>query len=489
MEKLKVFIITEGSSNIGFGHITRMLSIYQAFKEKNINPKFIINGDNSIKDLVKNTNYEIYNWLGNKEKLLKEIKNADIVIIDSYLADKSLYEKISETVKLPVYYDDNNRINYTCGIVINGNIHAFDLNYPQKNCIKYLLGTKYLPLRKEFWDVPEKEINENLKSIMITFGGDDIRNMTPKVLKILKEKFPNITKKVVIGKGFKNINEIEREADNNTQLIYYPDAKEMKNIMLNSNIAISAAGQTLYELARTGTPAIAIVVAENQIGNAKGLKNAKFLDDFFIWNDENIEEKLLEAVENLKQKEKREEKKKIGKSLVDGRGTKRIVDEILRVILKEYIYMRNAKENDIWNIYEISNEPEVRQVSINNNFISKNEHRNWYLKNYKKNFYVLDFNGKAIGQLRFRKEEDKYIVSISLKKEYRGFGLSKYLLKKGIERFFKENKNVDNIVAYIKKDNLKSKNLFKSFSFKYIDNFDGFEIYELLRKDYERYKN
>ena len=31
---MKVFIITEGTKNTGFGHIARCLSLYQAFEEK-----------------------------------------------------------------------------------------------------------------------------------------------------------------------------------------------------------------------------------------------------------------------------------------------------------------------------------------------------------------------------------------------------------------------------------------------------------------------
>jgi len=42
---MKVFIITEGGKNIGFGHITRCLSLYQAFEEKEIIPEFILNSD------------------------------------------------------------------------------------------------------------------------------------------------------------------------------------------------------------------------------------------------------------------------------------------------------------------------------------------------------------------------------------------------------------------------------------------------------------
>ena len=32
---MNVFIITEGTKNTGFGHITRCLSLYQAFEERN----------------------------------------------------------------------------------------------------------------------------------------------------------------------------------------------------------------------------------------------------------------------------------------------------------------------------------------------------------------------------------------------------------------------------------------------------------------------
>ena len=45
---MNVFIITEGGKNIGFGQITRCLSLYQTFKERGIKPKFIINGDSDI---------------------------------------------------------------------------------------------------------------------------------------------------------------------------------------------------------------------------------------------------------------------------------------------------------------------------------------------------------------------------------------------------------------------------------------------------------
>src|SRR6056297_1869089 len=100
---MKVFIITEGGKNIGFGHITRCLSLYQAFQEREILPEFIINGDNNIEYLLKDIDFQIFNWLDRKNKLFEIVKNADIAIIDSYLADISIYNKLSHLVRLAVY--------------------------------------------------------------------------------------------------------------------------------------------------------------------------------------------------------------------------------------------------------------------------------------------------------------------------------------------------------------------------------------------------
>ncbi len=44
---MKVFIITEGGKNIGFGHINRCLSLYQAFEEK-IGLEFIVDRSMNI---------------------------------------------------------------------------------------------------------------------------------------------------------------------------------------------------------------------------------------------------------------------------------------------------------------------------------------------------------------------------------------------------------------------------------------------------------
>ena len=62
---MKVFIITEGSQNTGFGHVTRCISLYQAFEERGITPKFVVNGDESIEDLLKNKKMSLKGYSSN----------------------------------------------------------------------------------------------------------------------------------------------------------------------------------------------------------------------------------------------------------------------------------------------------------------------------------------------------------------------------------------------------------------------------------------
>lgn len=325
---MKVVILTEGGKDIGAGHITRCTSIYQAFEEIGILPEFIVNGDETVEGLLKDKNCKVFDWLNEQKMLFANVENADIVFIDSYLADCDLYEKISNIAKTAVYFDDDVRLNYPRGFVLNGAVLAEQMAYPKRKEVTYLLGAQYAPLRKEFWDVPAKPIRDNLETVMITFGGADIRNVTPKVLKWLTDAHPEVLKKVIIAKSFQNIAEIERLRGNNIELIYYPNAAEMKRVMLESDIAIAAGGQTPHELARIGVPTIGICIAENQLHNIEGWSKSGFLKYVGWYSDENLEQRLKSSLRYLANKRIRMHTSEIGRKVIDGQGYKRIINAI-----------------------------------------------------------------------------------------------------------------------------------------------------------------
>ncbi len=488
-DDMKITIITEGSSKIGFGHVTRCLSIYQAFKEKGCSVKFIVNGDSTIRSLLDDTEYEIFNWLNDTSKLFESLNRTDIVIIDSYLASEELYKRISESVSLSVYIDDNLRINYPKGIVVNGSINAEKLNYPHLEELEYLLGSHYIPLRHPFWDLGLKKINPSINNVMVTFGGDDLRNLTPQILETLTTHFPNLKKRVIIGKGFRNVSVIEKLKDGQTELIYYPDAEEMVSVMFESDIAISAAGQTLYELARVGLPTIAIGVAHNQIHNLENWGEAGFVEVAGFWDDENINHNIRRKIELLQDKKLRMEMCHNGRKSVNGQGAIKIVKHCLNQYYSGKISLRPLEHSDIDNIFELSNEDDVRKYSFEPEKIRFEDHRIWFknkIEDSENLFLVINIDELFAGQVRFDFDGESATISISIKESFRGLGLGNLLLEKSIHYLKIKFPYIKIIKAYIKENNKKSLNLFENMGFKYsqkvvIKNNDAIEYLYKIR--------
>lgn len=322
---MRVSIFTEGGKTIGFGHITRCMALYQGFKENGLTPEMIIAGDESIEELVEGINHRLFNWLDDDKGAARILEISDIAVIDSYLADIGFYRQVSGLAKLGLYIDDNKRLDYPKGIIVNGSIYAKDLNYLKDNGNAYLLGTGYALLRKEFWSVPEKAIKETLQTVMITMGGSDKHNVTGRVLEVLVEHFRQLAKKVIIGKGFGYIEEVKKIADKNTVFVYSPDAAGMRQMMQEADVAISAGGQTLYELARVGLPALAICLADNQRLNIQGWQKEGFIR--FIEGD--LKNGILDGIKELLPLNERLNRSQLGRKLIDGKGTMNLIKEVL----------------------------------------------------------------------------------------------------------------------------------------------------------------
>jgi len=305
---MKVFFLTEGGKSIGFGHVTRCTAIQQALKEKNLASEMVVNADPTVEGMLKGVNHRYLDWLNDEQGLFDIIDHSDMVIIDSYLAEESLYYKIAGRIKTGVYLDDFKRINYPQGIVISSTIYAEDLNYQPAKGLNYLLGTRYLPLRQDFWSGEKIEIKKEIKKVLISFGGMDHFQLIRDLGKYLE-----------VGFGFQSVC-----IDKHNRV----SSQEFRKLMLDCDICISAGGQTTYELACCGVPAIGVCLADNQVLNLKKWQELGFLDFAGWYSDEDLFEKIEQSIKHLTYQD-RVKRSCLGRSYVDGQGASRLADKLL----------------------------------------------------------------------------------------------------------------------------------------------------------------
>ncbi|MCW7471402.1 PseG/SpsG family protein [Leptospira kanakyensis] len=270
---LMVFIFTEALSTTGLGHLGRCIALTEILIEHDVDATLVLHRDDSISDPVASIPKVLtFNWKDldalNTFLLSHQI---DTAYVDSYLADPAIYEAIDASVYRLVCIDDDKRIRYPKGsIILNPGFGGKFLDYDLDRNPVYT-GLEYVLLRKPFREKFEfPRIKEEILSILVTMGGTDSLNLVPKILEILTKDFPNVRKEIVIGPAFDNIESIQKMTDNQTKLHKGLDAVSMRDLMQSVDLAITAGGQTTYELARSGIPMVIIETIENQAGNISG---------------------------------------------------------------------------------------------------------------------------------------------------------------------------------------------------------------------------
>lgn len=471
---MRVVVLTEGYSFTGYGHIYRCMAIAQTFKENNIKVSFIVNGDDSVSELLSSYHLYLYNWLEYTDRLMDNLNEDDLLFIDSYLAPIELYERVSEKVKLSVYLDDFNRLFYPCGVIVNGTVGAEFLPYKNNELHTYLLGKDYIILRDAFKNlVSERKISSVINTVLITFGGSDPLNLTKKVLKELVSCYPGWRKLVVLGPLFSDYECIESISDDNTAIYKNINAEGMRELMMESDLAFSAAGQTINELALTGLPSVIFKVAENQTNNISGWKKIGFIDEFIDATVEWSMDNLTNAISKLNDYSVRMNISIKGMSQIDVKGTRRIMKAALRAYYNSNLNVRLAKDIDMMPLFNLANDPVVRKNSFSTKQISLDEHKGWFsqsLVNDKRRLFVIYDSENLVGQVRFDIDGESAVISISITAAYRGFGLASMILEKTLGVFHDLDSHVSKVYAYVKNDNLPSRNSFVHAGFEDCEN-------------------
>ncbi len=297
-----IFFRADGNSIIGAGHIMRCLSIAEAAIDMNEHAVFYTAG-NEFSKKIKEKGIDNIVLSSDFMKMESELvflreeilmRKPQFIFVDSYYVTKHYLATLLECChsyggKL-VYVDDVMSFAYPCDYLINYNIYGPDMKdtyiklyaddgiEEESNYFpKLLLGLDYLPLRKEFANLPPRVSKEKPRDILVSTGGADHEHIALEITRTILKRFggnDNYLFHILVGSMNMDKVEIEQLAADCRNIIVHYDIKDMVSLMRSCDVAISAAGSTLYELCATQTPTITYVVADNQLLGAEGFQKA-----------------------------------------------------------------------------------------------------------------------------------------------------------------------------------------------------------------------
>lgn len=203
-------------------------------------------------------------------------------------------------------------------------------------------GLRYFLCHKRITDVGKKKriIKKNGRRVLVSMGGSDPFGITPivvKALALLPGK--SFEAKIILGAGMnhehkKKILQIARKKGS-IKLLSFSGSIEKE--LLWADVAIVGTGITKVEAAVIGTPTLVIPHAElREISGGKGV--SKPLKDFLLLKSAICFEKPIGAeaqiaqtvIDLLRDYPLRKSLSCAGKAAVDGKGIKRIYEEILK---------------------------------------------------------------------------------------------------------------------------------------------------------------
>ncbi len=470
---MKTLVLTEGGLDIGLGHLSRCAGIFHAIRQRSDSARveFVVKGDEKAGKFLEWEGIaclSLSDWAADAGNTIEKAKNYDLVVIDSYIAEKKIYDGISAIPgKKVLMLDDYNRIEYPEGTVVNTSIPE---EGPGRACGRRagsLTGSKYIILRKEFWDVPEKKINKEIKNVLVTFGGTDYSSLLEDISVRLRRKFG-----------------VETGAVDGAKLRI--DGASMTDRMIEADICISGGGQTVCELARCGVPTIAISFADNQNGNLRAFERAGTLKYAGKHDSPDLMNRLEALFEEMMPQDVRKGMSERGRKMVDGKGAMRILDD-----LDASIRIRKATDEDCRDIWAWRNDPAVRKWCFSAKEISYDEHSEWFRKKISakgSRLYILEdsFGGK-VAQVRFEADGESAAININLNPAYIGRGYGKKAISVSTEAFFRENSAVNEVIAEIIEGNTASERAFTGagYGFSHNESKQGkkMSVYKRTRDD------
>jgi len=343
----------DSTPQIGTGHVMRCIALGQAWQDAGGRAVFLMATEAPVlKSRLHSEGMEVVHLPVHPGSTDDAIQTADFahqvgagwVVVDGYHFGADYQRTIKDSGLRLLFIDDNGHAgHYSADLVLNQNIHAHEGLYPNREpYTRLLLGTRYVLLRREFlkWRGWKREIPEVACKVLVTMGGSDPNNVTLKVIQALQQvDIDGLEAIVVVGGSNPHYGELQSAVqDSRFPIRLESNVTNMPELMACAEMAVIAAGGTVWELLFMGCPVVSYARngLQHEILSKLNGTNAVSYQGYTSQMDET--ELALSVARMACSKAEREQKSLAGRLIVDGNGAKRVLNELIS----------NAESNVIW---------------------------------------------------------------------------------------------------------------------------------------------
>ncbi len=335
----KILIRADGNSSLGMGHVMRCLRLGRALKARlKAEVAFIYRANEAVKDAVAREGFASV-ALKAQASLEEEIKILEkcgsrhaVLVTDLWETTDAYLSRLDAVSGCLVVLDDRGGHNYPADLVVGQYFASIRDRYGSfRSETRFLMGPAYVILDSALreWHQKEKYIARDPKKILISFGGSDPRNLTLQALQALAAFEPHLEIRVALGVSNTHEKPIQEQAARmHHEIRIQKDVKRMTEAMHEADIAFANVGNTAYELACLGTPALLMTARPDQEENAKAFQDAG-IHRFVGAGSALAVSDIVSAFSGLYENQSlRSALSENGKRLVDGEGLSRITEAV-----------------------------------------------------------------------------------------------------------------------------------------------------------------
>ena len=301
----------DASPKIGVGHALRCVAIAEKLQESGFQSVFVGNTA-SIEwvDILINSIPEVQRFNFEDEFIIQE--HYDILVIDSYsLASNSPFIN-SLPWKMTAAIVDESSPDYLVDVYIHpGPNYGWKLPKNAKP-VNVLQGIDYVPIRKSITSIqPREEISSSNNVATIVGGGTDPNRFVESLIPEIEQITNDFEVRVFTSR--------QNLTSKNSNIHFYAPSSGVEKSFSESNLVISTAGTTVWEVASIGIPLGIAKAVENQRTNFEYFTSSGFAIEVgqfngSRWKFEKEKLELLFDSPNYRKKISDKQKSLIGKN-------------------------------------------------------------------------------------------------------------------------------------------------------------------------------